>query len=151
MVWTIFGRPVRRDRVRTERIVVGDVALDPATGSVAVGGWLVRAPDREAQLMEQLMRHPGRVLATEALACSLQVDAECVGRLARRLRRRLMVDPLRPPLIEVVPARDTDFSPRARSTPPCPDATNNRARSRHAVARRRLARWTATPANGSAD
>jgi DNA-binding response OmpR family regulator len=109
MVWTIFGRPVRRDRVRTERIVVGDVALDPATGSVAVGGWLVRAPDREAQLMEQLMRHPGRVLATEALACSLQVDPECVGRLARRLRRRLMVDPLRPPLIEVVPSSGYRF------------------------------------------
>ena len=104
MVWPIFGRFVQRDRGCAERIVVGDVVLDPATGWVGIGGWVVRAPGREAQLLEQLMRYPGRVLATDALACSLQTDRDRVARLARRLRRRLlMVDPLRPPLIEVVP------------------------------------------------
>ena len=58
MAWAIFGRPVRREHGRAERLVVGDVGRDPTTGWVAVGGWLVGASVREAQLLEQLMRHP---------------------------------------------------------------------------------------------
>lgn len=101
MAWTTLGRPVRGDRGGT-RIVVGDVVLDLATGWVAVGGWLVRTPGRETQLLEQLMRNPGKVLTVDALATSTQMQPDRLGRLARRLRRRLMLDPLRPPLIEVI-------------------------------------------------
>ena len=99
MAWTTFGRPVRREHGCSE-LVVGDVVLDPATGWVAVGGRLVRTPGREAQLLEQLMRNPGKVLTVDVLASSTQIDRDRVGRLVRRLRRRLMVDPLRPPLLE---------------------------------------------------
>ena len=101
MAWTTFGRPVRREYGCSE-LVVGDVVLDLATGWVAVGGWLVRTPGREAQLLEQLMRDPGKVLTVDVLATSIQMQPDRVGRVARRLRRRLMVDPLRPPLIEVI-------------------------------------------------
>ena len=108
MAWTTFGRPVRPDH-GSSMLVVGDVVFDPATGWVAVGGWLVRTPGREAQLLEQLMRNPGKVLTVDVLASSAQIDLDRVGRLARRLRRRLMVDPLRPPLIEVINGSDYRF------------------------------------------
>ena len=150
MVWTIFGSARSPRTVYARTLVVGIVALDPATGSVAVGGWLVRAPDREAQLMEQLMRHPGGVLAPKRwrAACK-SIRSASVGWRAvfvaaswstRSGHRSSRWSPARIPTSLRAPGRRR-----------VPRATNDRARSRHAVARRRLARWTATPANGNAD
>ena len=95
MVWPIPRRPSRR----VSPLVVADVALDVETGWLSVGGWTVRLTSREVQLLlEQLMRQPGRVVGDDELASILQVDASHLARSARRLRRRLMVNPLSPPL-----------------------------------------------------
>ena len=85
MVWPILRRPSRR----VPPLVVADVALDVETGWLSVGGWTVRLTSREVQLLEQLMRQPGRVVGDDELASILQVDASHLARSARRLRRRL--------------------------------------------------------------
>ena len=107
MVWPSLRRPSRR----VAPLVVADVALDVQTGWLSVGGWTVRLTSREVQLLEQLMRQPGRVVGGDELASILQVDAAHVARSARRLRRRLMVNPLSPPPIEAVSGVGYRFLP----------------------------------------
>jgi DNA-binding winged helix-turn-helix (wHTH) protein len=111
--------------------VVTDIVLDAHTAWLAIGGWMVRLPGREAQLLEQLMLRPGRVVATADLAATVGLDAAHVARLARRLRRRLLVDPLRPPMIESVPGAGYRFlpaGPTAAGTRP-PDSRRSAART----------------------
>jgi DNA-binding response OmpR family regulator len=102
MAWPIFGQPPRCDDGQAGHIVVYDIALDPATGWVVTGGRLVRAPARASHLLERLMRHPGTVVAVDVVAGGTQMQRDSIDRLARYPRRRLMVDLLRPPLIEVI-------------------------------------------------
>ena len=47
------------------------------------------------------MRHPGKVLAVDVLASSIQINPTALAAGAPT-PARLMVDPLRPPLIEVI-------------------------------------------------
>ena len=152
MVWTIFGRPVRRDRVRTERIVVGDVALDPATGWVAVG----------------------RMAGTGTRSRGAADGAADATSRARPRRRSVGVQPASRSGVRRSAGAPSSSSPHGRPAPAtahrggprlgipislrapgrrrrAQTRRTDRARSRHAVARRRLARWTATPANGNAD
>ena len=111
MIWPILRRPNREKEGPAAPLVVADVALDVHTAWLAIGGWMVRLPGREVQLLEQLMRQPGRVVADDDLAATLELDATHVARLARRLRRRLLVDPLRPPMIESVAGVGYRFLP----------------------------------------
>ena len=115
MIWPILRRPHHEKESPAAPLVVTDVALDVRSGWLAIGGWMVRLPGREAQLLEQLMRQPGRVLATADLAATLELDATHVARLARRLRRRLLVDPLRPPMIESVAGVGCRFLPAGQT------------------------------------
>ena len=45
----------------------------------------------------------GRVAALDAVVAGLGISAAQAMRVARRLRRRLLVSPLCPPLIEIIP------------------------------------------------
>jgi two-component system KDP operon response regulator KdpE len=86
-------------------LVVGPAALDRAGRRALIAGHVVHLPAQEAAILDQLMRHPGRVFAaTELLAATGQSteNAERLPRLMRRLTRRLEVCPLLPPLIERV-------------------------------------------------
>ena len=74
-----------------------------AVGSVLVDGHLVHLPGIEGQLLEILMVQPGRVAALDAVVAGLGISAAQAMRVARRLRRRLLVSPLCPPLIEIIP------------------------------------------------
>ena len=83
-------------------------ALDAHTGGSAVGtvlvdGHLVHLPGIEGQLLEMLMVQPGRVAALDAVVAGLGISTAQAIRVARRLRRRLLVSPLCPPLIEIIP------------------------------------------------
>ena len=82
MAWPIVGQPLHRDDGQAGRIVVDDVALDPATRWVAIGGWLVRAPARKSHLLERLMRHPGTVVAVDVVTGS-QMHRDSIDRPAR--------------------------------------------------------------------
>jgi hypothetical protein len=64
---------------------------------------LVHLPGIEGQLLEMLMVQPGRVAALDAVVAGLGISTPHAIRIARRLRRRLLVSPLCPPLIEIIP------------------------------------------------
>lgn len=74
-----------------------------AVGDVLVDGHLVHLPGIEVQLLEILVAQPGRVVALDAVVAGLGISAARAIRVARRLRRRLLVSPLYPPLIEIIP------------------------------------------------
>ena len=74
-----------------------------AVGSVLVDGHLVHLPGIEGQLLEILMARPGRVVALDAVVAGLGISTARAIRIARHLRRRLLVSPLSPPLIEIIP------------------------------------------------
>ena len=74
-----------------------------AVDSVLVDGHLVHLPGIEVQLLEILVAQPGRVVALEAVVAGLGISAARAIRVARRLRRRLLVSPVSPPLIEIIP------------------------------------------------
>ena len=74
-----------------------------AVGSVLVDGHLVPLPGIEGQLLEILLAQPGRVVALDAVVAGLGISTARALRVARRLRRRLLVSPLSPPLIEIIP------------------------------------------------
>lgn len=84
---------------------VGSVALDVVGRRVMIEGFVVHLAAREAAILEVLMRQAGRVVSPRELDAAIGQRpnrddhlAQCV----RRLRRRLMVTPLLPPLIETV-------------------------------------------------
>jgi DNA-binding response OmpR family regulator len=74
-----------------------------AVGSVLVDGHLVHLPGIEGPLMEILIAEPGRVVALDAVVAGLGIGTARAIRVVRRLRRRLLVSPLSPPLIEIMP------------------------------------------------
>jgi hypothetical protein len=74
-----------------------------AVVSVLVDGYLVHLPGIEGQLLEIVMVQPGRVVALDAIATGLGISTARAIRVARRLRRRLLVSPLARPSIEIIP------------------------------------------------
>jgi DNA-binding response OmpR family regulator len=57
----------RRGEARPVVLTAGDVALDPATREVTLGGDRVSLTPREHAVLEYLMRHRGQVLSKRAL------------------------------------------------------------------------------------
>lgn len=85
---------------------VGDIELDPVNYSVKVRGEDVRLLPKEFQLLQFLMRHPGRVFSHDALLAqvwNLESDAtdEAIRSCMKRLRKKLE-DVAAEPLIETV-------------------------------------------------
>ena len=91
-------------------ISVGTITLDLPGRRALIDGWDLHLPAWEAALLMLLMRNAGRVLTTVELA--QQVDGSYstdprravrrAQRSMRRLRRRLLVNPIAPTLIERV-------------------------------------------------
>ena len=153
MVWPILRRPTRpKDASPAAPLVVADIALDVHTAWLAIGGWMVRLPGREAQLLEQLMLRPGRVVATADLAATLQLDASARGPTSATSASSAPGRSAPPTHDRVsarcgisVPARRSDRRRHASSRQPSqcrPDAT---------VSLRRLAGWRQALAIGIAD
>lgn len=84
---------------RSERIEVGRLDFDPASGSVRVGGDIVPVSPRERSLLELLLRHADRVVPKERIEVALsafgeEISTNAVELAISRLRRRLdAVDP----------------------------------------------------------
>ncbi len=79
---------------RTERIEMGRLAFDPASGSVRVGDDIVPVSPRERSLLELLLRHAGRVVPKERIEVALsafgeEISTNAVELAVSRLRRRL--------------------------------------------------------------
>ena len=98
--------PDRQGRAaRPTALIVGPAALDVIGRRVIIEGSIVHLPAREATILEVLMRHAGRVVSARELCAAIgqQPNREDhVTRYVRRLTRRLMINPLLPPLIESV-------------------------------------------------
>lgn len=95
-------------------LTVGPVVFDRARRRVLLDGHIVHLPAAEAAVLEILMTGAGRVLSSVDLAHALGSQCRSPGvaaRLARRLRRRLTVSPLQPPIIERVGRSDHRFVP----------------------------------------
>lgn len=87
-------------------LTVGDLVLDPTLYHVAVRGQEVKLLPKEFQLLQFLMRHPGRVFSHDALlsqvwALESEATDEAIRSCMKRLRKKLE-DAASEPLIETV-------------------------------------------------
>ncbi len=71
---------------RSERIEVGRLDFDPASGSVRVGGDIVAVSPRERSLLELLLRHADRVVSKERIEVALSAEPRRVCRRFQALR-----------------------------------------------------------------
>ncbi len=86
-------------------LIVGPAAVDIVRRRVIIEGFIVHLPGREAAILEVLMRHAGRVVSLRELCAAIGERPnreDHVIRWVHRLTRRLMINPLLPPLIESV-------------------------------------------------
>ncbi len=79
---------------RAERIEVGNLEFDPASGSVCVHGTILAVSPRERSLLELLLRHTDRVVPKERIEVALsefgdEISTNAVELAVSRLRRRL--------------------------------------------------------------
>jgi DNA-binding response OmpR family regulator len=86
---------------------IGELEIDPAQRSVAIGGADVALTLREFDLLLFLARHPGQVFSREQLMervwqVSLYTDTTTVTVHIRRLREKIERDPANPQWIQTV-------------------------------------------------
>jgi DNA-binding response OmpR family regulator len=86
---------------------IGELEIDPAQRSVAIGGADVALTLREFDLLLFLARHPGQVFSREQLMervwqVSLYTDTTTVTVHIRRLREKIERDPANPEWIQTV-------------------------------------------------
>jgi DNA-binding response OmpR family regulator len=79
---------------RAERIEVGRLDFDPASGAVRVAGAIVPVSPRERSLLELLLRHADRVVPKERIETAMsafgeEISTNAVELAVSRLRRRL--------------------------------------------------------------
>jgi DNA-binding response OmpR family regulator len=99
---------------------VGDLTLDPATGSVARAGRPITLPRKERALLELFMRQPGRLFGREEIVVRLW-DGEAahdsdIVRAHVRLLRKAIGDDAAPRLIETVYGLGYRLADRAHGT-----------------------------------
>jgi DNA-binding response OmpR family regulator len=96
-----------------QTISIGSVTLDLRARRALVDGFTVHLPAREAALLMSLMGNAGRVLTIDELARAAGLDRTDQARTRRymeRLRRRLIVHPIGPVLVERVGKGQYRFS-----------------------------------------
>ena len=86
-------------------LVVGDVTLNPGSREVLVAGRVVPFTSTEFRLLEELMRHAGRVLSqhyllTQVWGPEYSTERHYLQVFVARLRRKLGDDPARPRYIQ---------------------------------------------------
>jgi two-component system KDP operon response regulator KdpE len=97
-------------------VTIGDHTIDLAARSIAGGGAEVRLTPTEWQVLEQLLRHPGKLLSQRAL---LQVvwgpqhvtETNYLRQYMARLRRKLEADPAYPRHLLTEPGMGYRFQP----------------------------------------
>jgi len=85
----------------TAPLALGDVALDPARHEVRVRGAVVPLTSTEYRLLEEFMRHPGRVLPHQYLLTTVwgpeySTELHYLRVFVARLRQKLGDDPAHP-------------------------------------------------------
>ncbi len=94
----------RRPSLFQDRIEVGDIRLEPASGRAYRRGRLLRLAPTEWRLLQFLLEHPGRLFDRDTLLARLwpasrEVEPRAVDAAVRRLRRALNAageaDPIR--------------------------------------------------------
>ena len=91
----------------TDRIVIGDVTIEPKTWWVWKKGAEVKLPNREFELLRFLAENPNLVFSREALfekiwGCEYISDAATVSVHISRLREKIEDDARNPKIIETV-------------------------------------------------
>ena len=91
----------------TDRIVIGDVTIEPKTWRVWKKGAEVKLPNREFELLRFLAENPNLVFSREALfekiwGCEYISDAATVSVHISRLREKIEDDARNPKIIETV-------------------------------------------------
>ena len=86
-------------------LIVGDLAIDPATRRATLRGAPLTLKPKEFELLHYLVRHPGIVLSRDALlrrvwGYDYPVDTRTVDVHVRWLRQKIEDDPARPRRIE---------------------------------------------------
>ena len=107
-------------RAETAPLALGDVALDSARHEVRVRGDVVPLTSTEYRLLEEFMRHPGRVLPHQYLLTTVwgpaySTELHYLRVFVARLRQKLGDDPAQPRYIQTewhtgyrfVPSPDT--------------------------------------------
>jgi DNA-binding response OmpR family regulator len=84
----------RRTPNFAEKIVVGGLTFDPASGHVGIPGESLAIAPRERSVLELLMRNLGRVISKQAIETTLsefgdEISTNAVELAISRLRRRL--------------------------------------------------------------
>ena len=91
----------------TDRIVIGDVTIEPKTWRVWKKGAEVKLPNREFELLRFLAENPNLVFSREALfekiwGCEYISDAATVSVHISRLREKIEDDARNPKIIETI-------------------------------------------------
>lgn len=91
-------------RERSDKVTQGDISIDPDTRMAYKGGSPVELTAKEFDLIELLMRNPGRVYSRENLlnivwGYEYQSDIRTVDVHVRRLREKLETKPAEPEMI----------------------------------------------------
>jgi two-component system, OmpR family, response regulator ResD len=102
-----------------ERLLFGDLEIDPPARAVRVGGREVELTQREFDLLFFLARHPGQVFSRDQLMdrvwqFSFYTDTTTVTVHIRRLRSKIEPQPSKPEWIETVWGVGYRFRPEPR-------------------------------------
>jgi DNA-binding response OmpR family regulator len=94
-------------RPRPDRLVVGDLAIDPAAHSVTIGGQLIDLPPREFDLLYALASEAGRVVSVDDLlervwGAGFEGESQVVYVHIRWLREKVEPEPHHPRRIVTV-------------------------------------------------
>lgn len=91
---------------QTNLLQVGDLVLDPETKEVKVRNEEVKLTLKEFQILELLMRQPGRVFSAdqiyEVVWKEEAINTDTIMVHIRRLRKKIELDPKNPEYIKVV-------------------------------------------------
>lgn len=88
------------------QLIVGDLILDQFTKEVTAHGTNVRLTAKEFQILELLMRYPGRVYSAEEIYENVwkeeAINTETIMVHIRKLREKIEINPKKPEYIKVV-------------------------------------------------
>ena len=124
------SRPAPPRAARPARLVVGDLAIDPTTHIVTIGGQPIELPPREFDLLYALAAQAGRVVSVDELlervwGAGYTGESQVVYVHIRWLREKVEPDPQRPRRIVTVRGVGYKLEPQeAACSAPC-DASSS--------------------------